>query len=139
MESITIQTRVREEMVRLDGRVTEILCARRWRDGLLLLFCPHTTAGLTVNEAADPDVTRDIVAFLRRRIPRDADFGHAEGNSDAHVKASLIGPDLTLIVEDGRVLLGTWQGVYFVEGDGPRSREVWMKFLPTPPSFKAPA
>ena len=119
-------------MIRLDGRVNEVLRARSWKDGLLLLFCPHTTAALIVNEAADPDVARDIVAFLRRRIPRDEGFAHSEGNSDAHVKASLIGPDLTMMVEDGRVLLGTWQGVYFYEGDGPRSREVWMKFLPTP-------
>jgi secondary thiamine-phosphate synthase enzyme len=119
-------------MIRLDGRVTEVLRAKGWRDGLLLLFCPHTTAALTVNEAADPDVAADIVAFLRRRIPRDDGFDHAEGNSDAHVKATLIGPDLTLRVEEGRALLGTWQGVYFVEGDGPRSREGWLKFMPTP-------
>jgi secondary thiamine-phosphate synthase enzyme len=132
LETIPLQTGVREEMVRLDGRVAEILRAKGWRDGLLLLFCPHTTAALTVNEAADPDVARDLVAFLRRRVPRDDGFAHAEGNSDAHVKAMLIGPDLTLMVEDGRLLLGTWQGVYFVEGDGPRQREVWVKFLPAP-------
>jgi len=134
METITIQTRAREEMVRLDSRVAEVLRARSWRDGLLLLFCPHTTAALTVNEAADPDVATDIVAFLHRRIPRDANFAHSEGNSDAHVKATLVGPDLTLMVENGRVLLGTWQGIYFYEADGPRSREVWCKFLPTPAS-----
>jgi len=142
METITLQTRVREEMIRMDSRVAEILRTRGWRDGLLLLFCPHTTAALTVNEAADPDVAADIVAFLRNRIPhdarftdtkgRDANFTHAEGNSDAHVKATLIGPDLTLMVENGRVLLGTWQGLYFYEADGPRSREIWLKFLPTP-------
>ena len=134
METIALQSRAREEMIRLDGRVAEVLRVKNWRDGLLLLFCPHTTAALTVNEAADPDVAADMVAFLSRRIPRNADFAHAEGNSDAHVKATLIGPDLTLMVEDGRVLLGTWQGVYFYEGDGPRSREVWLKFLPTPTS-----
>jgi len=131
METITLQTRVREEMIRMDNRVAEILRTRGWRDGLLLLFCPHTTAALTVNEAADPDVAADIVAFLHSRIPRDANFAHAEGNSDAHVKATLIGPDLTLMVENGRVLLGTWQGIYFYEADGPRLREVWLKFLPT--------
>ena len=134
METITLQTRAREEMIRLDSRVAEILHARGWRDGLILLFCPHTTAALTVNEAADPDVAADIVAFLHGQIPRDANFAHAEGNSDAHVKATLIGPDLTLMVENGRVLLGTWQGLYFYEADGPRSREVWLKFLPTPVS-----
>ena len=123
METISIQTRTREEMIRLDGKVAEVLRARKWLDGLLLLFCPHTTAALTVNETADPDVARDIIAFLRRRIPRDDGFAHSEGNRDAHVKATLVGPDLSLMVENGRVLLGTWQGVYFYEGDGPRRRE----------------
>ena len=132
METIALQTRAREEMIRLDGRIAEVLRLRGWKDGLLLLFCSHTTAALTVNEAADPDVARDIVAFLRKRIPPDEGFAHAEGNSDAHIKATLIGPDLTLMVEGGRLLLGTWQGVYFYEGDGPRSREIWLKFMPTP-------
>ena len=131
MKTIFIQTRAHEEMIRLDRQVAKVLRACKWRDGLLLLFCPHTTAALIVNETPDPDVARDIIAFLRRRIPPGDGFAHSEGNSDAHVKATLIGPDFKLMVDESRVLLGAWQGLYFYEGDGPRQREVWLKFMPT--------
>lgn len=102
------------------------------RDGALALFCPHTTCGLTVNEGADPDVCRDMVGFFRRLVPQDPAFAHAEGNSDAHIKCTLHGPSLLLLVAGGELQLGTWQAVYLCEGDGPRRRSVWAQWLPGP-------
>jgi secondary thiamine-phosphate synthase enzyme len=129
MEKLSVKTSRREEMVNLTGEVQRLVSGKGWNDGLLYLWCPHTTGALTVNEAADPDVVRDIVANLGKLVPRSGDYRHAEGNSDAHIKSSLMGPGLTLIVADGRVQLGTWQGVFFCEWDGPRSRQVWATFL----------
>ena len=101
-----------------------------WRHGVAALFCPHTTCGLTINEGADPDVRRDMTAFFSRLIPYRGEWRHGEGNSDAHIKASLMGPSLFVIVEDGEPRLGTWQSVYLYEGDGPRSRSIWVQWLP---------
>lgn len=129
METMTIPTRDREQMIDITVQTQELVRARGWRDGLLTLFCPHTTGAVTINENADPSVVRDMLAALRRFVPRAGDYRHAEGNSDAHVKSSLFGPSLTIIVEEGRLALGTWQGVYFCEFDGPRSRELWVKWL----------
>jgi secondary thiamine-phosphate synthase enzyme len=99
-------------------------------NGVCVLFCQHTTAGLTINENADPDVTRDVLAELERLVPWDNPrFRHSEGNSAAHVKASLMGPSLTVPVADGRLTLGTWQDVYFCEFDGPRSRRIVMRLI----------
>lgn len=131
MEKLSVKTSRREEMVNLTAEAQRLVAGKGWKDGLLYLWCPHTTGALTVNEAADPDVVRDMVANLARLVPRSGDFRHAEGNSDAHIKSSLMGPGLLLIVEDGRVQLGTWQGVFFCEWDGPRSRQVWATFLAT--------
>jgi secondary thiamine-phosphate synthase enzyme len=99
------------------------------RDGVAVIFCPHTTAGVTVNENADPDVVRDMALTLNRDFPKLPEYRHAEGNSDAHIKSTLTGISLTLIVSDGRLLLGRWQGVYFAEYDGPRSRRFYVKVL----------
>ncbi len=99
------------------------------REGVCVLFCPHTTAALTINENADPSVQQDIVQALAGILPREAGYRHAEGNSDAHIKASLLGPSLTVCVEGGTLALGTWQGIYLFEGDGPRSREVWVSCI----------
>ena len=129
MEKLSVTTSRREEMVNLTAEVQRLASGKGWADGLLYLWCPHTTAALTVNEAADPDVVRDMVANLGRLVPPRGDYRHAEGNSDAHIKSSLMGPGLTLIVAGGRVQLGTWQGVFFCEWDGPRSRQVWAAFL----------
>ncbi len=130
MQTLDIRTGSREQMLDITGLLAETVHGKGWRTGALLVYCPHTTAALTINEAADPDVQRDMVAFMKRRIPRDAGFKHAEGNSDAHIKTSLFGPHCMVIVEDGRLRLGTWQGVYLCEWDGPRNRTVWMQFLP---------
>jgi secondary thiamine-phosphate synthase enzyme len=96
------------------------------KDGVVTVFVPHTTAGITVNENADPSVTADISAALERAVPWEAQYKHTEGNAAAHVKASLMGSSVQLIVDCGRLLLGTWQAVYFCEFDGPRSRSVWI-------------
>ena len=121
MESLTIKTSRREELLAVTGQLQELVTRNGWQDGVLFLHCPHTTAGLTVNENADPDVVRDILATLRRLVPERGDYHHAEGNSDAHLKASCMGPGLSLFVEQGKIRLGTWQGVFFCEFDGPRT------------------
>jgi len=96
-------------------------------DGLCLVYCPHTTAGITINENADSDVVTDVLLGLRQAFPDRAEFRHDEGNSAAHLKASAIGSGVTIPVADGRLVLGTWQGVYFCEFDGPRSRTFYVK------------
>ena len=130
MKTLSIPPRHREGFVDFTRAVREALHDQGWQSVALLLFCPHTTAALTINEAADPSVTADMTAHLRTLVPRSQAFTHAEGNSDAHLKTTLIGPSLMLIVEDGEPRLGTWQGIYLFEGDGPRSRSVWLQFLP---------
>lgn len=130
MRRLDLSTRSREELRDMTGEVREMLQQEGWKDGALVLFCPHTTAALTVNEGADPDVVRDVVTNLRGLIPRRGDYQHAEGNSDAHIKTSLVGPSLTLLVDNGRLCLGTWQKVFFCEFDGPRQRQVWAQWLP---------
>jgi secondary thiamine-phosphate synthase enzyme len=129
METLTIKTDRREQFVAVTGKLEDLAVRNGWKDGVLFAHCPHTTAGLTINENADPDVVRDILATLERLVPAHGDYRHVEGNSDAHVKASLMGPGLTLIVEGGRIRLGTWQGVFFCEFDGPRTRQVWVQWI----------
>jgi secondary thiamine-phosphate synthase enzyme len=92
---------------------------------------PHTTAGITINESADPSVRRDILMVLNQVVPWKADYKHMEGNSPAHVKSSLVGASQTVVVENGKIMLGTWQGIFFCEFDGPRSRKLQLKFVPT--------
>jgi secondary thiamine-phosphate synthase enzyme len=132
MQELTIQTPRREAMVDVTGQVQSLVRNHEFQDGMLVLFCPHTTAGLTINENADPTVVRDIVTTLQRLVPHQGDYHHSEGNSDAHVKASLLGSDLRVLVEEGRLLLGIWQGVFLAEFDGPRSRKIWLKWFPSP-------
>lgn len=127
MRRIAVTTRSRVEAVNVTRQVEEAVRASGLRDGLVHLHCPHTTATLVVNEAADPDVVRDILTTYERLVPRAGDYRHAEGNSQAHVLASLAGCGLTLPVEGGALALGTWQGVFFLELDGPRRREVWIR------------
>lgn len=133
MQSLTVRTGRREDLVNITGSVRqmaqEMAAAAGRSEGALILFCPHTTCGLTINEGADPDVARDMVSFLHRLIPCDAEFRHAEGNADAHIKASLFGASLHLLISEGELRLGTWQAVYLFEGDGPRTRTVWLSFV----------
>jgi secondary thiamine-phosphate synthase enzyme len=124
---IPIHTSEREILVDITGPVRSAVAqAYPGFTGLVSVFVPHTTAGVTINEGADPTVIRDIIDHLRRLVPREAGFRHSEGNSDAHIKASLMGSSVLLPVENGRVTLGTWQSVYLAEFDGPRKRRVWV-------------
>ncbi|WP_461209707.1 secondary thiamine-phosphate synthase enzyme YjbQ [Desulfocurvus sp. DL9XJH121] len=130
METLNVSTRTREELVDITGEVQALVRAEGWSDGALLLYCPHTTGAVTINEGADPDVVRDIVVNMRTLVPHRGDYRHAEGNSDAHIKSSLFGCGQMVIVEGGQVQLGAWQKIYFCEFDGPRSRRLWVQFLP---------
>ncbi len=129
MEKININTSVRSEFVDITHDVQRLVREKDKNSGALLLYCPHTTCALTVNEGADPDVARDMTNFFNVLVPKNGPYRHAEGNSDAHIKTSMLGPSLMLIVEDGKVQLGTWQHIYLCEGDGPRRRQVWAQFL----------
>lgn len=128
-QRIQVRTGEREQLVDITRQVRDAVRASGVDEGIVQLWSLHTTCALTVNEGADPDVARDIVRFLRRLVPHQGDWAHAEGNSDAHVKTSLFGPGLTLIVEDGAPLLGTWQHVFLAEWDGPRTRDVALQVL----------
>lgn len=130
MRSLTVTSTGRKELLSITGEVSALVRSEGWQTGALLLFCPHTTAALTINESADPDVARDMRSFMSGLVPPLQEFRHAEGNSDAHIQSSLFGPSCMVIVENGRLCLGTWQGIYFCEWDGPRTREVWVQFLP---------
>lgn len=121
---IRLRTAAREETHDITDRVREVVRASGLRDGVCLVASTHTTAGIFVNENADPDVQVDLLAQIARIVPDDGDFQHAEGNSPAHIKAVLVGSDVTLAVRDGDLWLGRWQGVYFAELDGPRPRVV---------------
>ncbi len=128
--TFSVQTPERECLVDVGGRVREAVGASGVADGLCTVFVPHTTAGVTINENADPDVARDILAFLAEKVPRDWRFRHGEGNSDAHVKASLMGASVQVPVVGGRLALGTWQGLYLAEFDGPRTRKIHVVVVP---------
>lgn len=129
MHSIQIRTTDREAMFDITHRLEELLAGQEAASGLMTVYTPHTTTGLTINEGADPDVCRDILAHLRAMVPRQGGFRHAEGNSDAHIKATLFGSSVQIIVHEGRLRLGTWQRVFLGEFDGPRTRTLWVKIL----------
>jgi secondary thiamine-phosphate synthase enzyme len=124
----SIKTNQRSQMVEVTREVQEIVTARKLTSGMVVVYCPHTTAGLTINENADPDVVHDFLKQLDDMVPWEQPFyRHGEGNSAAHVKASMMGSSVTVMVEEGRLQLGTWQGIWFCEFDGPRTRQVWVK------------
>jgi len=130
IQEFSVRTRSRTEFVDITGQVSKIVQESRVSGGMAIVFVPHTTAAVTVNENADPSVQHDILADLNRLIPFAGPYQHTEGNSAAHIKSSLVGPSATLLIENGRPVLGTWQGVYFCEFDGPRTRKVWVKIIP---------
>jgi len=129
MEKISIKTAKRIDLIDITGQIQNIVSKSKAKDGICFVFCPHTTAGLTINENADPQVKRDITNTLNKLVPDNAGYAHSEGNADSHIKSSLFGSTLTIFIEDGQLAFGTWQGIYFCESDGPRSREVWIKIL----------
>jgi secondary thiamine-phosphate synthase enzyme len=123
----SVSTPAREALVDITGRVQRIVDETYpGVDGLVNIFVPHTTAAVTINEGADPSVARDIIEALARLVPRDGGYRHAEGNSDAHIKASILGSNVGVPIEKGRLRLGTWQAIYLAEFDGPRTRRVWI-------------
>lgn len=126
--TISINTRARSEMIDITPKVEEELNRSGLKDGVCFLFVPHTTAGITINENADASVVADIQAMFDKLVPWEGPYGHLEGNSAAHIKSSLIGNSLIVLVESGHLKLGTWQGIFFCEFDGPRSRKVHIKF-----------
>lgn len=125
---LTVITRQRTELQSITAAVSGLVRQQGWQDGILTVFVPHTTAGITINENADPDVARDMTWFFDELVPNSPRFRHAEGNSDSHIKASLTGSSLQVVVRSGKLWLGTWQGIYFCEFDGPRSRTVRLAF-----------
>ncbi|HHL40694.1 MAG TPA: YjbQ family protein [Deltaproteobacteria bacterium] len=130
METFSIATSSRCELVEITGRVAAVVEACGASDGIAVIYIPHTTAAVTINENADPSVARDIVMKTSKLAERrDRDYTHGEGNSDAHVKASMLGSSETVIIEEGRLRLGTWQGIFLAEFDGPRNRRVWVKVI----------
>lgn len=118
-----------EGMYDITSIVQDYLKQSKVQDGIIVLFTTHTSAAITINENADPDVKSDVMKTLDQKIPKERYHEHMEGNSDAHVKSSLVGPSLSLIVQDGKMILGTWQGIYFMEFDGPRTRNVYVKIM----------
>jgi len=130
MITLSISTSKRNELIDITGKIKEKIREYGWNTGVLTVYCPHTTAGITINENADPSVRTDIINTLAKLIPEYGDYAHTEGNSDAHLKSSLVGASAQVIVQAGQMMLGTWQGIYFCEFDGPRRRQVYLHFQP---------
>ncbi len=129
MNQITVKTRRHAEFVNIDGPIQRLVEESGVRSGYVQVFVPHTTAGITINENADPDVVADMELILERVVPWEAGYAHAEGNSAAHVKASMMGFSETVFIEDGQLQFGTWQSLYFCEFDGPRTRKAWVNIV----------
>jgi len=129
MHEVNLQTNSRIEMIDITALVQAVIDSEKISKGLCIIFSPHTTAAITINENADPDVPRDILAALDRAVPFSANYRHAEGNSAAHVKSSLVGASELVIIEKGRLVLGTWQSIFFCEFDGPRSRKALISII----------
>lgn len=128
-ENIQVRTDSRIDMVDITPEVQKEISKSGVGEGFCIVYVPHTTAGVTINEGADPDVCTDIISKLDELVPADPDYRHLEGNSDSHIKASLIGSSVSIIIEKGRLVLGTWQKIFFCEFDGPRSRKIYVKIF----------
>ena len=126
IKQFTIKTSKRNELIDITARIQDLV--EDVSEGVVTVFVPHTTTGITINENADPDVPRDILKKLEDLIPQRDNYSHLEGNSDAHIKASLFGSSVRVIVKDGQFLLGTWQSIFFCEFDGPRTRKFYVQF-----------
>jgi secondary thiamine-phosphate synthase enzyme len=129
MITFSITTTQQTEWIDITRKVEELTVREGVLDGLAVIFIPHTTAGITINEGADPHVQEDFLRTINQVIPFKGGYLHGEGNSPAHIKTSLVGPSLTVIIESGRLVLGTWQSIFFCEFDGPRTRKIHVKFI----------
>ncbi len=129
MKKISIKTQKRNEIIDITPVVKKTIESMGVEDGICVVYCPHTTAGITVNENYDESVKGDMLFSLNKISPDYSEFRHMEGNSDAHVKASMMGCSITFIIENGKLMIGHWQGIFFTEFDGSRNREVWIKAL----------
>jgi secondary thiamine-phosphate synthase enzyme len=129
ISKVDIKTSSKVEFQEITAKIRDIIGGSGVKNGVCHVFVPHTTAGVMVNEHADPSVVEDIAAQLDKMVPENQSYRHLEGNSPAHIKATLIGDSETLFIEDGRLVLGTWQGIFFCEFDGPRSRNVFVKIV----------
>lgn len=129
ISSFSVKTRMRAEMIDITGQVSGAVRDSGISDGMCLVAVPHTTAGITINENADPSVCRDMLREMERLVPRSGHYEHLEGNADAHVKSSLLGHSVLVPVDRGRLVLGTWQGIFFCEFDGPRTRRVTLQCM----------
>ena len=130
MITVSVKTNRRKEMIDVTHLVKKAVSDSGINDGLVIAYVPHTTAGVTINENADPAVPRDILAHLEKLVPARGDYKHMEGNSDAHIQSSLVGSSVAVILEGGALVLGTWQSIFFCEFDGPRSRKLQVKVIP---------
>ncbi len=126
IKQLTIKTSRRNEFIDITARIQDLV--ENVPEGVVTVFVPHTTTGITINENADPDVSRDILKKLEALIPQRDNYSHMEGNSDAHIKASLFGSSVRVIIKDSQLMLGTWQSIFFCEFDGPRTRKVYVQF-----------
>ncbi len=127
--SLDVKTSSHTQMLDITKDIEKIVKESKIRNGTCTVFIPHTTAAVTINENADPDVQKDFIKTINKIVPWEDDYLHMEGNSAAHLKSSIIGFSEQIIIEEGRLLLGTWQGIYFIEFDGPRNRKVWVGIL----------
>ncbi|GGP07405.1 secondary thiamine-phosphate synthase enzyme YjbQ [Oceanobacillus neutriphilus] len=128
-ELFQIKTTKKQEFVFLDSQLKETLANSGVQEGIMIVYCPHTTGAITINENADPDVRRDLSLGMNETFPNKEAYVHMEGNSDGHMKSSVVGASETLIISNGQLILGTWQSVYFCEFDGPRTRKVYVKIM----------
>ena len=126
---LSISTKSRTELIDITEKVRSAVSASSIKEGLCCIYVPHTTAGVTINEGADPSVKLDILASLNKLVPFDGDYHHGEGNSAAHIKATLVGTSAICLIEDGKPALGTWQAIFFCEFDGPRTRNITIKIV----------
>jgi len=133
MQTIAVKTHQRAEFIEITDRVQKYVNESGLSRGAVIVYVPHTTAACTINENADPDVVRDMLTETSKIVPFESDYRHAEGNSDSHIKASFFGASQMILIEKGKLVLGTWQGIYFCEFDGPRERKVHLSLMQAAP------
>lgn len=129
MRELRIVSRLRNEMIDLTQEIQKGVKEEKIKNGYVIVYVPHTTAAVTINEGADSSVQHDIIETLKRLVPQNGKYNHIEGNSDAHIKASLLNSSIIVLIKTGRLLLGTWQHIFFYEGDGPRQRKVYVEYV----------